>query len=152
MYVKTENNEIVEYPYSVEQFRADNPTTSFPAELSNDTLASYGVYPVGYQPAPTYDRTTQRMVVSSQPSLVDGKWVLTKTIVNMTDAEVAKYSENQAADMRAERNRRLALTDWCALSDTTMSAEMTTYRQALRDISSQEGFPHSVTWPTEPSS
>jgi hypothetical protein len=36
------------------------------------------------------------------------------------------------------------------LSDVTMSAAMTTYRQALRDITDQEGFPYSVTWPTKP--
>jgi hypothetical protein len=38
------------------------------------------------------------------------------------------------ADLRAKRNKLLADTDYLALSDNTMSAEMTTYRQALRDI------------------
>ena len=37
-------------------------------------------------------------------------------------------------DLRAKRNKLLADTDYLALSDNTMSAEMTTYRQALRDI------------------
>ncbi len=55
-----------------------------------------------------------------------------------------------AKSVRDERDSLLADTDWMALSDVTMSAEMTTYRQALRDITAQAGFPHSVTWPTKP--
>ena len=53
-------------------------------------------------------------------------------------------------EIRAERDRLLAETDYLALSDNTMSAAMTTYRQALRDITGQAGFPTSVTWPTKP--
>ena len=45
----------------------------------------------------------------------------------------------------------LSETDWRASSDLTMSDEWRTYRQALRDITSQEGFPNDITWPTEPS-
>jgi len=53
-------------------------------------------------------------------------------------------------EIRQERNRLLAETDYLALSDNTMSAAMTTYRQALRDITNQSGFPTSVTWPIKP--
>lgn len=53
--------------------------------------------------------------------------------------------------LREERNRRLALTDWWASSDLTMSSERTTYRQALRDITNSATSLDDVTWPTEPS-
>jgi hypothetical protein len=53
-------------------------------------------------------------------------------------------------EIRQERNRLLVETDYLALSDNTMSAAMTTYRQALRDITNQSGFPTSVTWPIKP--
>lgn len=150
MYVKTENNEVVEYPYSVEKFREDNPNISFPAEISNDLLASYGVYPVGYQAAPSYDPATQRMVVSYQPSLVDGSWVLTKSIVDKTADQIEQYNAQKESEARDSRNALLAETDWYALSDVTMSTEIATYRQALRDVPDQEGFPHNITWPTKP--
>ena len=59
----------------------------------------------------------------------------------MTDAELTAFNERRAttfeeslADLRAERNSKLAETDYLALSDNTMSSEMTTYRQNLRDI------------------
>ena len=151
MFVKTANNELVQYPYSIEQFRADNPTISFPAEISNDTLAAHGVYPVGYEPAPAYDPATQRLVISSQPSLVNGSWVLTKSIENKTAEQIANDTATEGEKLRIRRNVRLAETDWCALSDVTMSAEMSAYRQALRDLPAQEGFPYTVTWPTKPS-
>lgn len=52
--------------------------------------------------------------------------------------------------VRSKRNTLLAETDYMALQDVLMSAEVTTYRQALRDITDQEGFPENITWPTKP--
>jgi hypothetical protein len=55
-----------------------------------------------------------------------------------------------AANVREQRNKLLAVTDWTSASDLTMSTAMTTYRQALRDVPSQSDFPSTVTWPTAP--
>ena len=79
-------------------------------------------------------------------------------LVAMTDAEIAAANAERddyvnnllPTDVRNQRDSLLAATDWTALSDVTMSSEMTAYRQALRDIPSQAGFPASVTWPTKP--
>mgnify|MGYP003112155682 CR=1 FL=1 len=150
MYVKIENNEIVQYPYSIEQFRADNRNISFPSDLSNDILASHGVYPVSNDPAPTYDPTTQRVVKSNTPVLRDGKWVLTKSVVQLTADQITSREITAATQVRATRTELLQKTDWCACSDVTMSVEMATYRQALRDVPAQEGFPYNITWPTKP--
>jgi len=51
---------------------------------------------------------------------------------------------------RVVRDKMLAETDVWALSDRTMTAEQTAYRQALRDITAQAGFPIDITWPTKP--
>ena len=56
-------------------------------------------------------------------------------------------------DLRTKRNKLLADTDYLALSDNTMSAEMTTYRQALRDITNgltTVADVEAVVWPTKP--
>ena len=58
--------------------------------------------------------------------------------------------DHKASDVRKERNELLAETDWWAVSDRTMTQAETDYRQALRDISTQSGFPQNVTWPTQP--
>ena len=77
------------------------------------------------------------------------------------DEETARDAEEQAwadaADTRAaavvreDRNEKLKETDWMASNDVTMSDEWRTYRQALRDVPSQSGFPNTITWPVEPS-
>jgi hypothetical protein len=54
-------------------------------------------------------------------------------------------------EARALRDNLLAATDWTANSDFTMTAEQTAYRQALRDVPAQSGFPDTITWPQEPS-
>lgn len=74
----------------------------------------------------------------------------------MTAEEIAELKnrdsnpEVKAEQVRSERDALLRKTDWTALSDTTMSAEMAAYRQALRDITDQEGFPYEVIWPVKP--
>ena len=70
------------------------------------------------------------------------------------DAVETKLNELNAAEplklLRAERDRLIALTDWWASSDLTMTAEQTTYRQALRDITEDYSSLDDVVWPTKP--
>ena len=51
--------------------------------------------------------------------------------------------------VRRDRDSRIAETDYLALSDSTLATNMTTYRQALRDVPSQAD-PDNITWPTKP--
>jgi hypothetical protein len=53
-------------------------------------------------------------------------------------------------ELREERNRLLSETDWWASSDLTMTAEQTSYRQALRDITDNYSDLATVVWPTKP--
>ena len=54
------------------------------------------------------------------------------------------------ANLREERDKRLAETDWWAISDRTMTAEQTAYRQALRDLPANTTDPANPVWPTKP--
>tara|TARA_Y100001951_G_scaffold74446_1_gene61404 strand:- start:171 stop:449 length:279 start_codon:yes stop_codon:yes gene_type:complete len=68
-------------------------------------------------------------------------------------AWAAGENDRSLAGMREDRNRRLAETDWYGSSDLTMSADMTTYRQALRDLPAGKTTKADVdgaTWPTKP--
>lgn len=67
------------------------------------------------------------------------------------EAAWAAGETDRLAEMaRAERNAKLAETDWTASSDVTMSDAMTSYRQTLRDVPAQSGFPTDITWPEKP--
>ena len=86
---------------------------------------------------------------------VDGvKIALTAEEETARDAEEQAWADGQAdrnlAALRAERNQLLAETDYLALSDNTLSSEMTTYRQALRDITNSYTSLDDVVWPTKP--
>ena len=85
-------------------------------------------------------------------------WLNGTTPISKTDIE-AQYLNAKVDFLRKERNKKLAETDFYALSDVTMSAEMTTYRQALRDLPSNYTTSDSseltedlsnLNWPTKP--
>ena len=67
------------------------------------------------------------------------------------DAWLAKAKQEEydrlASEVRAKRNRLLAETDYLFLADQVQSDEIKAYRQALRDLTKQEGFPYEVRWP-----
>jgi len=65
-------------------------------------------------------------------------------------AHNAVKDAGQAKSVRALRDIKLSETDWRVLPDVSNSDVWKTYRQALRDIPAQEGFPNNVTWPDAP--
>jgi|3_EtaG_2_1085321.scaffolds.fasta_scaffold164968_2 hypothetical protein len=137
------------YPYSLKQLRKDNPNTSFPASPTEAMLAEVNVYPANITTASL--GANQKLSYATTPVLVSGSWVLAHTATAMSEDEIASRDETLAINVRSERDARLALTDWRAGSDLTLPSAWATYRQALRDVPAQGGFPNSVTWPTEPS-
>lgn len=152
MYVKVNDGAVDSFPYGLNQLRRDNPNTSFPKSMTEDMLNSFGVYSVQFQDAPSYDDRTQKAEQAATPSEQDGNWVIGWTVSSKTDAEVAEYDANKATTMRGERDMKLSETDYLALSDNTLTTEMATYRQALRDITSHANWPYlnDSDWPTKP--
>lgn len=154
--VKTSNGQVEQFPYTLGDLRRDNPQTSFPKKIGDALLASYGIYHVMPEPQPEHDPLVQTVVRDSQPhnneTAVDeetgetyetGRWVIGYTVESKPQDQAEEAIRNQ-------RDRLLTDTDWMALSDNTMTPEWASYRQALRDITSQAGFPYSVVWPTKP--
>jgi hypothetical protein len=76
--------------------------------------------------------------------------VVTKTVQDQKDDKIAADNAALEATERATRDELLKATDHYGLSDVTMSEAMTTYRQALRDVPQQAGFPNTITWPEKP--
>jgi hypothetical protein len=125
-------------------------------ELTQDILDIIGADPVfeGPQaPGGTVYQYSQYDGIEQ----IEGQW-FTKYILGpvFTDAEeeaaykTAKDAE-QAANVRTSRNDLLTKCDWTQIADSTADKPAwATYRQALRDVTTQEGFPWNVTWPQEP--
>lgn len=78
----------------------------------------------------------------------------TYEVVELSAEEIEQRTADQAESIRSDRAQRLADCDWTQLSDAPLTEEQKTawaaYRQALRDIPQQAGFPWEVVWPTQP--
>lgn len=123
-------------PYTEAAFRADNKHTAYGPVVSSRHLNPQGVYRVRYEPKP---EQIGMKAVEAAGSLQGNEWVVGWNLVPLDEAEA-----------RNLRDKLLAATDWTANSDVVMSDAMRAYRQALRDLPQQAGFPNDVTWPTKP--
>ena len=131
------------------EFRAMYPDTSFPQVLAEDLLDNFGADPVlnGPQAQPNRYQTAYRDGVEQ----INGKWYTKYSVADMDDEAKAALDAQQAASMRAERNRRIAECDWTQLSDSPADKQAwAAYRQALRDLPATKGFPWEIVWPTAP--
>ncbi len=149
-YVLAPNQTVETFPYSIGDLRRDNPNTSFPRNPSDAVLASWNVFPVTDKPAPDYNPATQNLD-QVEPTLVDGQWVMTWAVTPATSEQIAGRDSAKQAETRQQRNALLSACDWTQLPDAPVeSAAWAAYRQELRDITTQEGFPWEVVWPEQP--
>ena len=125
--------------------------TSFPASgPSDEFLASAGAYKVSvFRP---HDRATQKLV-PCDPVVEDG-FAFCVEVVDKTAEEIAADVASKAAQVRSQRDALIKQTDWMVIraqeTSVAMDVKWAEYRQALRDITSQDGFPSNVTWPVDP--
>ena len=148
------------------EIRKLNPNVSLPKVWNSNVYDTLGIDPVLETPKP--DTTGDYKVVVRDGAEQDAnsnwvqKWVerdmfsdTTEDGVTTTKAEheaayQARLDAEAAANVRSERDQKLKDTDWMGMSDVTMSADWATYRPGLRDVPAQSGFPHTITWPSEP--
>jgi hypothetical protein len=119
----------------------DTTTTEVLEALGADVVLE------GPQANPTRYQTAYRDGVEQ----IDGKWYTKYSVADMDDeAKTAKDAE-QAKSIRNSRTEKLKDSDWTQLADSTADkAAWATYRQALRDITAQAGFPWTIDWPEAP--
>ena len=149
------------------EIRKLHPNTSIPKIWDSNVCDSLEIDPVLITPKPESAEAYKHYTRNGVEEDANGNWVEAWTERDMfseyTDAEGVTHSKAEqetayqdgldataAEGVRTDRDSRLVVTDFHGLTDMTMSAEMTTYRQALRDVPEQDGFPHEVTWPDSP--
>jgi hypothetical protein len=146
------------------QWRAANPNMSLPRVWKQATLDALNLDAVLRSPAATVG-AYQTSVRDGVEQDANGNWVEKYVARDMfaDDAELGTKAEQEAAYQagldaataeanRATRDAKLAETDFYALTDVTLTAEMTTYRQALRDITAHANWPNlnDDDWPAKP--
>lgn len=152
---------------SEQTFRAMHPNTSMPQQLTEELINDFGgdvVFEGPQASGGTVYQYSQRQGVEQ----INGKWytkyvlgpVFTDTtaedgIVTTAAEHEAAYKAmkdaEQAKSVRATRGEKLKDSDWTQVADAPVDqAAWATYRQALRDLTAQAGFPWTVEWPTQP--
>ena len=163
-YIKLSTSEIK----SQGEWRQANKNMSLPRVWTADTLTDLGLTAILAAPKPACTNLEQ-VIGNGVETDANGNtieaWSVVDKFADTTDADgvVTTKAEHETAytaslvadketSIRTDRDRRIALTDWTGMSDVTMSADMATYRQGLRDITSHADFPDLDVedWPTAP--
>ena len=116
---------------------------------TNEILEALGADVVfeGPQATPTRYQISFRDGVEQ----MDGKWYTKYSVADLDAEGIAAKDAEQAKSVREQRNQKLKDSDWTQVADAPVDqAAWAAYRQALRDIPSQQGFPWDVQWPTQP--
>lgn len=149
------------------QIRSMHPNVSLPKVWNANVNETLGIDPVLASPKPDPSGDYKVVVRNGVEQDANGNWVYAwtendmfqeytndegtvVTVQDQIDAKVAADNAALASTERATRDDLLKATDHYGLSDVTMTEAMTAYRQALRDVPQQAGFPQTITWPTKP--
>ena len=151
-YVKTTPDGALEqYPYTLTDLRQQNKSTSWPKQISDEVAADFNVFRVTSTPQPDVDYTVN---LSRTAVKVNGAWLEKWVETPATPEEIATRTDNEAATVRSKRNQLLSDSDWTQLSDSPLDpdgkAAWALYRESLRMVPQQAGFPWNVQWPPEP--
>jgi hypothetical protein len=131
------------------QWEQTHPNTSFPNPIPEKTLNEFGADVVldGPQANPTQYQTA----FSDGVEEIDGKWYTKYSVADMDDEAKAAKDAEQAKSVRQTRDQKLKDSDWTQVADAPVNKEdWAAYRQTLRNLPNEEGFPWTVVMPTEP--
>ncbi len=147
MYIRIKDNQII-YPYSIQQLKIDEYNVSFPQNITNSILESFGVYNVVVSPKPN-DYT--KNITEGTPIYDNGVYTQNWVMTDASQSEIDNRIENKWIEVREQRTQLLQESDWTQLADIpqTLKDSWTTYRQQLRDITNQSN-PFNIVWPTKP--
>jgi hypothetical protein len=133
----------------------NNVVVFYPADLSPEDTATV----LGENPSASFSTNTVELpdpnedfsnLLMPHHVVVEGGVARLLTGDELASAEAAEVELTALNELRRERDKRLAETDWWANSDLTMTQAQIDYRQALRDITNTYSSPDDVVWPTKP--
>jgi hypothetical protein len=149
-YVQANGDTFIRHIHDVEPTHWDENNFCFAHRLTPEQAARFGVHQLKLVTPPYFDPATQTRE-HGPALLIDGVWTQNYIVTDLdADVSAAKVGA-QWNVIRAERNKLLADCDWTQLPDASAdAAAWATYRQALRDITTQAN-PFAIVWPESPS-
>ena len=132
---------------SERQILKANPSTSFALPLSDAALAGLNMAKLLEDARPSYDADTQTVIEGAVEER-SGSYYQTFSVIDRPAEAIANDLANKKANVRAQRDARLAETDWAMMPDSPLidydKGIMASYRTALRDVPAQAGFPDNA--------
>ena len=149
MYTRIINNQPV-WPYTLHMLRIDEPGTSFPEIMSDELLNEFQVFLVEIDVCPEIEYWQDATRID--PVYENEKWVQHWSITDVDAETLQERQDQKAASIRDDRNKLLQECDWSQSRDISDEIALLwqPYRQQLRDITTQSGFPFEIVWPTKP--
>jgi hypothetical protein len=155
-YVKVKEDGQFHFPYSLYDLRQEFPNTSFTGlslvEFDQEFLKEHNIYPVVVNELPSYDQLNYKpgeLYVKYEEEV--DTYYGCYDLVELSEEEKGYRLQDAKIGVRANRNEMLKNSDWAMVSDAPTDKEAwAAYRQELRDVTKQEGFPTNVVWPTPP--
>ena len=109
-----------------------------------------GLYDVVFE-GPQAQATRYQHAYRDGVEQIDGKWYTKYSVVEMGNESKAAVDAAHTQAMRDNRKQALSASDWTQLADAPVDkVAWATYRQSLRDITLQTGFPWTIDWPVAP--
>jgi hypothetical protein len=145
-YARIENNEIVEYPLYSTDIQLRFPETSFSVPFSP---------PEGFievlDSAPPEINIYKQRVEEDWPEFKNNFYHRTWKVIELSEKEINFKTQSLITEIKGKRTRLLMNSDWTQLPDAPVDqAAWAEYRQKLRNLTLQEGFPFDFEWPETP--
>jgi len=150
-YVQAQGDTFIRHIFDVEPTQWDADNYCYARRLTEEQVERFGVHKKQIVTPPYHEPATQSL--DEGPALlIDGVWTQNYIVTELSADESAAKVGAQWNIIRAERNKLLVESDWTQLPDASAdAAAWATYRQALRDITTQAN-PFAIVWPESPSS
>lgn len=152
-YVQSKGDQFIRHINDTEPTVWDDNNCCLARKLTPEQAEQFGVSKLKIVTPPAFNRATQRCV-EGPAILVDGVWTQNYVITELSAEEATEMTDNESHQVRNERTQKLASSDWTRLDDAPLTTEQraawAVYRQQLRDLTDQPGFPWEVTWPQQP--
>jgi hypothetical protein len=117
-----------------------------------EDLVQYEIYPVERVDVPLAN--DRQHVIRELPEFVGGVWRDRLVLKDFTPEEVQQFTPDKVASLKLRRARQLYETDWTQVPDNPLSQEdreaWRLFREELRNVTAQPGFPWDVVWPKSP--
>lgn len=150
-YIKYKGNEVLRV-MNKQQLLVELKDVDVPEDITDAFLKKHDIAELPPFPAPSDLKEDKYNRVGFEYKKVKGKWSREAVLIPVKEDEVDKRWATKCEEVRDKRNALLASSDWTQLEDIDKKVRdrYKAYRQQLRDISKQEGFPFSVQYPAKP--